>query len=115
MPTTLKPSELQTDQILLKITLGVTHPPGKARADRPPWVCAAVPRSGTESPLPTAGLQGRGRGRISDLSTDEQPTDVAVLRVSGHPCQELLRPHQSANELRQARQTSRQAPLQVPG
>lgn len=63
MPTTLKPSELQTDQILLKITLGVTHPPGEARADHPPWVCAALPRSGTESPLPTAGLQGRGWGQ----------------------------------------------------
>ena len=51
---------------------------------------------------------------MSHPSPDTQPTAAAGLRVSRHPCRELLRPHQCANRLSQALQTSSQAPLKVP-
>lgn len=43
-----------------------------------------------------------------------EPTAAAALRVPHYPCWELLRPHQCANRLSQAIQTSNQALVHFP-
>lgn len=58
-------------------------------------------------------MAGDGDG-MSHSSPDTRPTAVASLRMSRHPRRELPKPHQCANRLSQALQTSSQAPLQVP-
>lgn len=56
----------------------------------------------------------RDGDRMSHPSLVTQPTAAAGLRVPHHLCWELLRPHQCANRLSQAIQTSNQALVHFP-
>lgn len=56
----------------------------------------------------------RDGDRMSHPSLVTESTAAAGLRVPHHPCWELLKPHQCANRLSQAFQTSNQALLHFP-